>query len=230
MNSWKSTVLSACLPPLRMFIIGTGSTRGVRPADVAVQRQAERVRGGVGGGHRHAEDGVRAELALVRRAVEVEHLAVDRRPGRTRSCRSSAGAIASRTFATAVERALAEVALLVAVAQFDRLVRAGAGPARHRGPADRAAARMTSTSTVGLPRLSRISRAFKREWCSLCWCFVWVIRVFRVDGIWRGRDWSSDSKVRTWRQVHYNQIGFWGFSAAELFYRRCERKYSIAAL
>ena len=25
MNSWKSTLLSACLPPLRMFIIGTGS-------------------------------------------------------------------------------------------------------------------------------------------------------------------------------------------------------------
>ena len=26
MNSWKSTLLSACAPPLRMFIIGTGST------------------------------------------------------------------------------------------------------------------------------------------------------------------------------------------------------------
>jgi hypothetical protein len=24
MNSWKSTLLSACAPPLRMFIIGTG--------------------------------------------------------------------------------------------------------------------------------------------------------------------------------------------------------------
>ena len=25
MNSWKSTLESACAPPLRMFIIGTGS-------------------------------------------------------------------------------------------------------------------------------------------------------------------------------------------------------------
>ncbi len=25
MNSWMSTLLSACAPPLRMFIIGTGS-------------------------------------------------------------------------------------------------------------------------------------------------------------------------------------------------------------
>jgi hypothetical protein len=26
MNSWKSTLLSACAPPLRMFIIGTGNS------------------------------------------------------------------------------------------------------------------------------------------------------------------------------------------------------------
>ncbi len=26
MNSWKSTLLSACAPPFRMFIIGVGST------------------------------------------------------------------------------------------------------------------------------------------------------------------------------------------------------------
>ena len=31
MNSWKSTVLSACLPPLRMFIIGTGRTLALVP-------------------------------------------------------------------------------------------------------------------------------------------------------------------------------------------------------
>ena len=31
MNSWKSTVLSACLPPLRMFISGTGSTLALVP-------------------------------------------------------------------------------------------------------------------------------------------------------------------------------------------------------
>ena len=31
MNSWKSTVLVACAPPLRMFIIGTGSMRAIGP-------------------------------------------------------------------------------------------------------------------------------------------------------------------------------------------------------
>ena len=31
MNSWKSTLLSACAPPLSTFIIGTGSTRAASP-------------------------------------------------------------------------------------------------------------------------------------------------------------------------------------------------------
>jgi hypothetical protein len=31
MNSWKSTLLSACAPPLRTFIIGTGSTWAASP-------------------------------------------------------------------------------------------------------------------------------------------------------------------------------------------------------
>ena len=31
MNSWKSTLLSACLPPLRMFIMGTGSRTAPEP-------------------------------------------------------------------------------------------------------------------------------------------------------------------------------------------------------
>ena len=47
---------------------------------------------------------------------------------------------------------------LVAVAQLDRLVRAGRGARRHGGAAHGAVLEHTSTSTVGLPRLSRISR------------------------------------------------------------------------
>ncbi len=31
MNSWKSSGLSACAPPLTMFIIGTGSSRASTP-------------------------------------------------------------------------------------------------------------------------------------------------------------------------------------------------------
>jgi hypothetical protein len=32
MNSWTSTFESACAPPFRMFIIGTGSTRSPAPS------------------------------------------------------------------------------------------------------------------------------------------------------------------------------------------------------
>ena len=31
MNSWMSTLLSACAPPFRMFIIGTGSVFALKP-------------------------------------------------------------------------------------------------------------------------------------------------------------------------------------------------------
>ena len=31
MNSWKSTFVSACAPPFRMFIIGTGNVRAIGP-------------------------------------------------------------------------------------------------------------------------------------------------------------------------------------------------------
>ena len=67
MNSWKSILLSACLPPLMMLAIGTGRTRALAPADVAVERQPVRGGGGLGGGQADAEDGVGAELPLVRR-------------------------------------------------------------------------------------------------------------------------------------------------------------------
>jgi hypothetical protein len=49
----------------------------VGAADVAVERQAERVGGGLGDRQRDAEDGVGAELALVVGAVELDHRAVD---------------------------------------------------------------------------------------------------------------------------------------------------------
>ena len=77
MNSWKSTLLSACLPPLRMFIIGTGSVVGAGAAEIAVERQPDRLGRGLGDGHRDAEDGVGAELGLVGRAVELDHQLVD---------------------------------------------------------------------------------------------------------------------------------------------------------
>src|SRR5215217_8253554 len=74
MNSCMSIGLSACSPPLMMFIIGTGRTWALGPP---VERQFARFSGGLGDGERHAEDGVGAELALVGGAVEIDHGLVD---------------------------------------------------------------------------------------------------------------------------------------------------------
>ena len=87
MNSWKSTELSACAPPLRTFIIGTGSTCARVAAEVAPQRLALLGRRGVRGRQRDAEDRVGPQPRLVGRAVEldqraVEALLVGRRRGR----------------------------------------------------------------------------------------------------------------------------------------------------
>ena len=136
MNSWKSTVLSACLPPLRMFIIGTGRTRGVGAAEVAVQRQAERRRRRRG--RRPAtRRGWRWRRACALFGVPSSSIISWSMPTWSRaSWPSSSAAMASLTFSTALSDALAEVALLVAVAQLDGLVRAGAGAAGDGGPAD----------------------------------------------------------------------------------------------
>ncbi len=77
------------------------------------------------------------EPALVRRAVELDHDLVD-------LDLLLDGLIAQRLEDFAVDgldrllHALAEITLLVAVAQFDRLMRAGGGARRNGGTADRA--------------------------------------------------------------------------------------------
>ena len=109
----------------------------LRPADIAIERQRRSLGRGLRDGERDAEDGVGAETRLVRRAVEIDHRLVD-------------GDLVLRLHAAdmiedlAVDRrdglgdALAEELGFVAVAQLDRLVRAGRGARRHRGAAHRA--------------------------------------------------------------------------------------------
>ena len=77
MNSCGSTELSACAPPFRMFIIGTGSKRGLNSAQIAIKRRL--LRGGFGsrGCHRDGENRIGAEPAFVRRTVDFDHLAID---------------------------------------------------------------------------------------------------------------------------------------------------------
>ena len=106
-------------------------------ADIAIQRHVEGFGRRLGAGQRDAEDGVGAQPALVRGAVEIDHDLVDLHL-------LLDGLIAQRLEDLAVDgldrllHALAEIPILVAVAQLDRLMRAGGGTRRHRGAADRA--------------------------------------------------------------------------------------------
>ena len=105
-------------------------------AEVAPQRQAVLLRGRLGGGQRHAEDRVRAEARLVRRAVEVDHPPVDAAPGRRRRCPRTATAISLVHVRDRARDALA-VPGVAAVAQLDGLELAGRRARRHRGAAGR---------------------------------------------------------------------------------------------
>src|SRR5207247_11368016 len=105
----------------------------VRAAEVAPEREADRVGGGARDGHRDAEDRVGAELRLVRRAVCLEEDFVDLRlvervetEDRRAERLIDVGDGLLDPFATE--------ALLVAVAQLDGLVLAGGCAARHGGP------------------------------------------------------------------------------------------------
>ena len=110
---------------------------GADAAEVLVERQAHRLGGGLGHGQRDAQDGVGAQLALVGRCRPARCMI---RSMRTWSVASMPTSSSSRSLhvVDGLEHALAAVAVLVAVAQFDRLVLAGRGAAGHGGPADAA--------------------------------------------------------------------------------------------
>ena len=131
---------------------------GVRAADVAIERETGRV--GRGAGHRQggAEDRVRAEVRLVGRAVEVDHGLVDEplvvgvealergtdpldHPGHGLLHALAAVRPSSPSRSSTASKAPVDAPLGTA--------------ARANDPSSR----ITSTSTVGLPRESRISRA-----------------------------------------------------------------------
>src|SRR3954451_19516856 len=157
MNSWTSTLLSAWAPPLRMFIIGTGSTcaegpptyrNSGRPAESAAARATARLT-------------PRMALAPRRDLSGV--------PSRSISCWStsrcslasyptSSGPMTSRTPSTALVTPLPPY-------RFPPSRSSTASQAPVEAPLGTAArvivpsSRATSTSTVGFPRESRISRA-----------------------------------------------------------------------
>jgi len=97
-------------------------------------------------------------LGLVGRAVEVDQQPIDDDLVEG-VLPSSSKAMVSLNVLDGLEDALAEVPALVVVAQLDGLVGPGAGPDGTAALPTAPSSRITSTSSVGLPRLSRISRA-----------------------------------------------------------------------
>ena len=130
---------------------------GGRPGTL-YRGQVRVLRGGLGDGEGDAEDGVRAELALVGGAVQVDHGLVDVALI-VSFLADELGSDLLDDGVNGVLDALAEVAALVAIATLDGLERAVDAPEGTDARAAVPSSRTTSTSTVGLPRESRISRA-----------------------------------------------------------------------
>ena len=126
-------------------------------AEVAPQRQVLLGRGGPRGGERDAEDRVRAQARLVVGAVELDQLGVEALLVGRVVAGDRLGDLAVDV-ADGLRDALAPVGV-AAVAQLGGLELAGRGAGGHGGAAVGAGAQLTSTSTVGLPRESRIWRA-----------------------------------------------------------------------
>ena len=117
---------------------GRGQDAGVDAAQVAIERNLQRLGHGAGGGHGDSQDGVGAQLALVGRAVERDHGLVEE---------ALVGGVHAFQFGSndglnvgnGLENALAQVVALVAVAQFHGLMFAGGGARGHNGAAQCAA-------------------------------------------------------------------------------------------
>ena len=126
---------------------------GVRAAQVLEEGHAQGLGRRFGGGQRDGEDGVGAELGLGFGAVELEHDAVNgqlvERIHAAEGREDFLGDILDR-----FGDAFAEVTFLVAVAQFEGFVLAGAGARRHRraptAPPARKAPRLAVTQQIVL--------------------------------------------------------------------------------
>ena len=107
----------------------------MRPAEVAVQRQAGAFGGGVGDGHRHTQDRIGTELGLVLRAVQLDHQPVDVFLVACVQAQQLGGELVVDVVHGLLD-ALALIVVLLAVTQFDGLVLAGARAGGDDGPPD----------------------------------------------------------------------------------------------
>ena len=110
---------------------------GLRAADIAVEIKLRAVGGGLGHGERHAQNGIGPKARLVGRAVERNHRLVDQHLILRLIADNGIGNLVIDS-GDGFQHALAAKALLVAIAQFHRLMRAGGGPGRHSSAALRA--------------------------------------------------------------------------------------------
>ena len=130
-----SRLLSACAAPLMMFIIGTGITGWRLPPIRCARCRYSGSLGIVGGrvrvGQRDPEDRIGAELALVVGAIQLDHLRIQLRL--VARVEADQGHLEHGVdVLDRPERALATIALGVAIAQLHRLARPG-GCARWHG-------------------------------------------------------------------------------------------------
>jgi hypothetical protein len=142
-----------------MFIIGTGSTF----AQVAVQGQARGLGGGLGHGHAHPEDGVGAQRRLVARAVEAAEQAVDLLLA-TSVHAEQFGGDSLVDVGDRLGHALAQIDVLVAVAEFTGLVLAGGRAAGHAREPDEARFQFDLDLDRGVaPRIEDLTRLDRRD-------------------------------------------------------------------
>ena len=137
MNSCRSTLLSACAPPLMMFIIGTGSTASRPPARYFHSGSFFEAATACA----LASDTPSSALAPRRPLFSVPSRSIRRRSRPAWSAASkpvSAVAIVAVDVRDRLAHALAEVARLVAVAQLDGLLGAGGRAGRHHRAAEAA--------------------------------------------------------------------------------------------
>jgi hypothetical protein len=104
-------------------------------AEIAVERQPGLLARRARRGHRNGKERVRAEARLVLGAVEVEKRAIDERLLGSVETDDRLGNFRVHEL-HGLQHALAAVTSLVAVAQLDRLERAGGGAGRDRSAAD----------------------------------------------------------------------------------------------
>ncbi len=169
-------------------------------ADVGVERQAPRGSGRLGDRQRGAEDCVGAQPGLVLGTVQGDHGQIDvalvfgvEAQQRVRNL------VVDRVYG--LEHALAEIAGSVAVAQFDRLVRAGGGAGRDRGAAEAAIVkqhidldRRIAAAVQNLAAVNVNDRSHRI--CSCCGAVL-----VNSHAPWRMEPWQASRVAASWERA-----------------------------